>query len=41
VEEEPIAEMMTSITKDPMAALEQAIKSADAARFTAAYGQLT
>jgi len=37
----PIAEMMTSITKDPMAALEQAIKSADAARFTAAYGQLT
>ena len=37
----PIAEMMTSITKDPMAALEQAIKSADASQFTAAYGQLT
>ena len=37
----PIADMMTSVTKDPMAALEQAIKFADAARFTAAYGQLT
>ena len=37
----PIADMMTAVTKDPMAALEQAIKSADAAQFTAAYGQLT
>ena len=37
----PIAEMMTAVTKDPMAALEQAIKSADTAQFTAAYGQLT
>ena len=37
----PIAEMMAAVTKDPMAALEQAIKSADTARFTAAYGQLT
>jgi hypothetical protein len=32
---------MTSITKDPMAALDQAIKSADAAKFAAAYAQLT
>src|SRR5262245_36235381 len=37
----PIAEMMTSVTKDPMAALEQATKSADAAKVTAAYAQLT
>jgi hypothetical protein len=37
----PIPEMMTSLTKEPMAALEQAIKSADTDRFTAAYVQLT
>jgi hypothetical protein len=37
----PIAEMMASVTKDPMAALDQAIKSADAAKFATAYGQLT
>ena len=29
----PIADMMTSVTKDPMAALEQAIRAADAERF--------
>jgi len=37
----PIADMMTSVTKDPMTALDQAIKSADAAKFAAAYRQLT
>ena len=37
----PIADMMRSLTKEPMAALEQAIKSADASRFTTAYAQLT
>ncbi|MBI3515132.1 MAG: cytochrome family protein [Proteobacteria bacterium] len=37
----PIAEMMTSLTKQPMAALTEAIKSADTMRFAAAYGQLT
>ena len=37
----PIAEMMTAVTKDPMAALEQAIKSADPDKFATAYGQLT
>jgi hypothetical protein len=37
----PIAEMMGNLTTEPMAALAQAIKSADVTRFTAAYGQLT
>jgi hypothetical protein len=37
----PIADMMTSVTKDPMAALDQAIKSADAAKVGTAYTQLT
>jgi hypothetical protein len=37
----PIAEMMASVTKEPMAALETAIKAADAAKFAAAYTQLT
>jgi hypothetical protein len=33
--------MMTSVTKDPMAALDQAIKSFDAAKVAAAYAKLT
>jgi hypothetical protein len=37
----PIAEMITSVTKDPMTALDQAIKAADAAQFTAVYKALT
>ena len=37
----PIAEMMASVTKDPMAALEMAIKAGDASRFAAAYTELT
>ena len=37
----PIADMMTSVTKGPMAALDEAIKAADAAKFDAAYKQLT
>ena len=37
----PIADMMTSVTKEPMAALDQAIKAADAAKLAAAYTQLT
>jgi hypothetical protein len=37
----PIADMMTSVTKDPMAAVDQAIKSADAAKLVTAYAQLT
>ncbi|MBI3514227.1 MAG: cytochrome c [Proteobacteria bacterium] len=37
----PIAEMMTSLTKEPMAALAEAIKSADASRFGTAFGRLT
>jgi hypothetical protein len=37
----PIAEMMASVTKEPMAALEVAIKAGDATRFAAAYTQLT
>jgi hypothetical protein len=36
-----IPEMIEATTKEPMAALEQAIKDGDAARFTTAYGQLT
>ena len=37
----PIADVMTSITKDPMASLSQAIKANDANKFTVAYKQLT
>jgi len=37
----PIADMLASVTKDPMAALAQAITDADAAKFDVAYGQLT
>jgi cytochrome c556 len=36
-----ITEMMASVTKEPMAALDQAIKTGDPGRFTAAYEQLT
>jgi hypothetical protein len=36
-----IPEMIEATTKEPMAALEQAIKGGDATRFAAAYGQLT
>ncbi|MFI4998994.1 MAG: cytochrome family protein [Reyranellales bacterium] len=36
----PIAEML-SLVKEPMAAVEAAIKSRDGARFDVAYGQLT
>lgn len=36
----PITDMMTSV-KEPMAAMERAIKAADAAAFDAAYGELT
>jgi hypothetical protein len=37
----PIAEMIPALTHDPMTALAQAIKAADATKFAAAYGQLT
>jgi hypothetical protein len=37
----PIAQMMDSVTKEPMAAVSQAIKDADTNRFNAAYKQLT
>lgn len=37
----PIAQMMDSATKEPMAAVSQAIKDADTNRFNAAYKQLT
>jgi len=37
----PIADMMTSVTKDPMASLDEAIKAADAVKFGAAYKKLT
>ena len=37
----PIADMMTSVTKEPMTALSQAIKAADANKFSVAYKQLT
>jgi hypothetical protein len=37
----PIREMMQLITHDPMAALLQSIKDADAGEFAVAYGQLT
>ena len=33
--------MMTSVTKDPMAALDESIKAADSAKFDTAYKQLT
>jgi len=36
-----ISEMMASVTKEPVAALDQAIKTGDSGRFTAAYEQLT
>jgi cytochrome c556 len=36
-----IPEMIASVTKEPMAALEQAIKARDPSRFAAAYEQLT
>jgi hypothetical protein len=36
-----ISEMMASVTKAPMAALEQAIKAGDSSRVTTAYEQLT
>jgi hypothetical protein len=37
----PIADMMTSVTKEPMTALSQAIKASDANKFLVAYKQLT
>lgn len=37
----PIAQMMDSVTKEPMAAVSQAIKDADTNEFNAAYKQLT
>ena len=37
----PIAEMVGTITKEPMDGLSAAIKAQDPAKFTAAYGQLT
>jgi hypothetical protein len=37
----PIAEMMTSVTKEPMAALDEAIKATDDIKFDAAYKLLT
>jgi len=36
-----ISEMMASVTKEPMAALDQAIKAGDSSRVTTAYVQLT
>jgi hypothetical protein len=36
-----IPEMMASVTKEPMAALDRAIKAGDPSRFAAAYEQLT
>jgi hypothetical protein len=36
-----IAELVVATTKEPMEAVAQAIKSADAAKFTEAYGRLT
>ena len=36
-----ISEMMVSVTKEPMAALDQAIKAGDSSRVTTAYQQLT
>ena len=37
----PIKDMVDAVAKEPMAALEQAIKAADSSRFDAAYRQLT
>ncbi len=37
----PIAEMLANVTREPLAALEQAIKSRDPDHFAAAYRQLT
>jgi hypothetical protein len=37
----PIAAMITSVTQEPMAALSQAIKAADATQFNAAFQKLT
>jgi len=37
----PIAEMMTSVTKDPMSVLEQAIKTAETSKASSAFEQLT
>ena len=37
----PIAGMISTITRDPMEALEKAIKAQDEAAFTAAYAKLT
>jgi hypothetical protein len=37
----PIAEMIDSVTKEPLEAVSQAIKNADIDRFNAAYKQLT
>ncbi len=36
-----IPDLITSTVKQPLAALDQAIKAKDASQFTAAYGQLT
>jgi hypothetical protein len=36
-----ISEMMASVTREPMAALDQAIKAGDSSRVTTAYQQLT
>jgi hypothetical protein len=37
----PIADMMASVTKEPMTALDQAIKASNPAQFTTAYAKLT
>jgi len=37
----PIADMIASTVNEPMAALDRAIKAADAGQFATAYGQLT
>lgn len=37
----PVAEMLPALTKVPLAAMERAIQAQDAARFAAAYEQLT
>jgi hypothetical protein len=37
----PIADMMTTVTKDPMTALERAITATDAGQFATAYKALT
>jgi hypothetical protein len=37
----PVAQMIDSVTKEPMAGVSQAIKSADIDRFNTAYKQLT